>query len=58
MPIEPYESDKWRQQVRQDALLAWAEYRATGLHLTAEEADIWLAQLQDGEDAEPPATHR
>ena len=58
MPIEPCEWEKWRQQVRQDALAAWEGYQATGLHVTAEEADAWLARLEDGEDREPPATHR
>jgi predicted transcriptional regulator len=58
MPIEPCEWEKWRQQVRQDALAAWESYQATGLHVTAEEADTWLVRLEDGEDREPPATHR
>jgi len=42
----------------QDALAAWAEYRATGLHVTAEEADAWLAKLEAGKDAAPPKCHR
>jgi predicted transcriptional regulator len=57
MPIVQYEPEERREQLRQDALAAWAEYRATGLHVTAEEADAWLAQLEAGEDAEPPAAH-
>jgi predicted transcriptional regulator len=57
--IEQYvEREERRERVRQDALTAWAEYQATGLHVTAEEADAWLAQLEAGEDGEPPATHR
>ncbi len=57
--IEQYvEREERREQVRQDALAAWAEYEATGQHVTAEEADAWLARLEDGEDVEPPATHR
>lgn len=57
--IEQYvEREERRQQVRQDALAAWAEYEASGQHVTAEEADAWLAQLEAGEDAEPPPTHR
>jgi predicted transcriptional regulator len=56
--IEQYvEREERRQQVRQDALAAWAEYQATGQHVTAEEADAWLAQLEAGEDAQPPPTH-
>lgn len=46
-----------REQFRQDALVAWAEYQATGLHVTAEEADAWLAKLEAGEDAEAPECH-
>lgn len=34
-----------REQFQQDALVAWNEYRAKGLHVTAEEADAWLAKL-------------
>jgi predicted transcriptional regulator len=57
--IEQYvEREERREQLRQDALAAWAEYQATGLHITAEEADAWLAQLEAGEDAEPPPVHR
>ncbi|MBV6304468.1 CopG family ribbon-helix-helix protein [Candidimonas humi] len=46
-----------REASRQDALRAWQEYQSTGLHLTLEEADAWLAKLEAGEDAEPPACH-
>jgi len=49
------ERNKQREKFRQDALTAWADYRATGRHVTAEEADSWLAQLEAGEDAEPPS---
>jgi predicted transcriptional regulator len=46
-----------REQFRQDALAAWDEYRATGLHVTADRADEWLAKLEAGEDAEAPECH-
>ena len=46
-----------REAFRQDTLKAWEEYRATGLHVTADEADAWLAQLEQGKDIEPPACH-
>lgn len=46
-----------REAFRQDTLKAWEEYRATGLHVTANEADAWLAQLEQGNDIEPPACH-
>jgi predicted transcriptional regulator len=56
--IEQYvEREERREEFRQDALAAWAEYQATGLHVTAEEADAWLARLEAGEDAEPPECH-
>jgi predicted transcriptional regulator len=49
--------EEQREQLRQQALTAWAEYQATGLHATAEEADAWLARLEAGEEADPPACH-
>jgi predicted transcriptional regulator len=56
--IEQYvEREERREQLRQDALAAWAEYQARGQHVTAEEADAWLARLELGEDAEPPSPH-
>jgi predicted transcriptional regulator len=56
--IEQYvEREERREQLREDALAAWTEYQATGRHVTAEEADAWLARLEAGEDAEPPLPH-
>ncbi|MEX0696140.1 MAG: ribbon-helix-helix protein, CopG family [Dongiaceae bacterium] len=53
--IEQYVGrEEARERLRQDALAAWSEYQATGRHVTAEEADAWLARLEAGEDAEPP----
>ncbi|MCF1482910.1 MULTISPECIES: CopG family ribbon-helix-helix protein [Rhizobium/Agrobacterium group] len=53
--IEQYvEREEQRQQIHQDALDAWKEYQATGLHVTAQDADIWLAKLEAGEDLDPP----
>jgi len=46
-----------REQLRAEALTAWNDYQATGLHVTAEEADAWLAKLESGEDAEAPECH-
>lgn len=51
------EREEKREAFRQDALKAWEEYRTTGLHATAEEADAWLARLEDDQDAEPPECH-
>jgi predicted transcriptional regulator len=46
-----------REQLRQDALAAWAEYQTTGLHVTAGEADAWLARLETGKRAAIPKCH-
>ncbi len=56
--IEQYvEREEKREQLRQDALAAWTNFQTTGLHVTAEEADAWLARLEAGEDAAPPKCH-
>ena len=56
--IEQYvEREEKRESFKQDALQAWKEYQETGLHLTHEEADAWLARLEEGEDTEPPPCH-
>jgi len=56
--VEQYvEREEKREAFRQDALAAWNDYQATGLHATAEEADAWLAKLEAGEDAEAPSCH-
>ena len=56
--VEQYvEREEKREQLRQAAQLAWAHYQETGLHVTAEEADAWLAKLEAGEDAAPPQCH-
>lgn len=47
-----------REQFRQDALTAWADYETTGLYVTAEEAEAWLAKLEAGKDAAPPKCRR
>ncbi len=54
---EYVEREEKREALRQDARRSWEEYQATGLHLTLEEADEWLAQLADGKDTEPPECH-
>lgn len=51
------EREEKREAFKQNALRAWEEYQRTGLHLTLEEADAWLAKLEAGEDAELPACH-
>src|SRR6218665_4020098 len=46
-----------REAFRQATLKAWQEYRTTGLHVSADEADAWLAQLEQVKDIEPPECH-
>ena len=56
--VEQYVArEEKREQLRQDALAAWNHYETTGLHVTAEEADAWLAKLEAGDDAEAPECH-
>ena len=51
------EREEKREAFRQDTFKAWEEYRTTGLHVTSDEAEAWLAQLEQGHDVEPPACH-
>jgi predicted transcriptional regulator len=51
------EREERREAFRQDGLRAWQEYQSTGLHVTAAEADAWLAKLEQGHDIEPPQPH-
>ena len=51
------EREEQREALRRDAAQAWADYKKTGLHTTHEEADAWLAGLEQGQDAEPPKCH-
>ncbi len=46
-----------REQMLADVKAASEEYDRTGLHVTWEEADAWLAKLQAGEEASPPECH-
>jgi predicted transcriptional regulator len=56
--VEEYvEREEKREQLRQDALAAWEGYQATGLHVTAGEADAWLAKLETGKRAAAPKCH-
>lgn len=40
-----------------EAVEAWEEYELTGLHITSDEANVWLDQLVQGLDVEPPECH-
>ena len=53
--VEQYvEREEKSEKFRQDALAAWTNYQATGLYVTAAEADKWLAKLEAGKNAPPP----
>ena len=51
------EREEKHESFRQDGIRAWNEYQATGLHVTSEEADAWLAELEEGKSVEPPKCH-
>lgn len=55
--IQYVEREEKRESFRQDTLKAWEEYRTTGLHVSSDEADAWLSDLEQGNDIEPPQCH-
>lgn len=54
---EYVEREEKREAFRQDGIRAWEEYQATGLHVTFDEADAWLAKLENGQDSTLPECH-
>lgn len=52
--VQYVEREEKREEFHQSALAAWAEYQATGQHVTSEDADAWLAKLEAGEDVGLP----
>ncbi len=54
---EYVEREETREALEASALTAWEEFQATGAHVTADEADDWLARLEAGEEAPPPECH-
>ena len=56
--IEQYlDREEKRQAFLQAGKNSWEHSQATGQHVTGEEADAWLAQLESGKDIEPPECH-
>lgn len=51
------EREEARGAFRAAGLDAWQQYQVTGLHVTHEDADAWLARLQAGEEAALPRGH-
>ncbi len=52
--VDPEEN---REAFRLDSQLAWEASHANGLHVTADEADGWMAALERGTDFEAPECH-
>ena len=52
------EREEKQATFRENALNTWQEYQLTGLHISHQEADAWLAKLAAGEDVEPPECHQ
>ena len=46
-----------REAFRAAGLQAWEQYQVTGVHVTHNEADAWLASLQSGEQVPVPEGH-
>lgn len=56
--VEQYDERRAaRRKFREEGMAAWDDYIATGLHLTGDEVDRWLARIESGEDVDPPACH-
>lgn len=55
---DPEERVQRLASLRAAACEAWGDYQRTGLHVTAAEADAWMAQLESGAEAEAPECHR
>jgi predicted transcriptional regulator len=51
------EREQLRKQFNEETQASWDHYQATGLHLTDEEMDAWVAKLVAGEDAPMPECH-
>ena len=55
--VQYVDREEKREAFRQDALKTWIDFRENGLHVTADEADAWMGQLEQGNDVEPPHAH-
>jgi predicted transcriptional regulator len=57
--IQQYvEREEKRENFRQDAIKAWDDFQATGLHATAEEVHAWLASWGTDDELPAPTCHR
>lgn len=56
--IQQYvEREEKREAYRQDAIRAWNEYHATGLHVTEEEVMAWVESWGTENELPPPVCH-
>ncbi len=51
---ESVEQKEKRKSLKRDAVEVWQDYQQTGQHVTAQEADVWLEKLENGDVAELP----
>jgi predicted transcriptional regulator len=51
------EREEVRESFRQEALASWADYQATGLHLTGDEVQAWLSIWGAEAGSELPSCH-
>jgi len=57
--IEQYvEREEKREAFRRDALRAWEDYQATGLHATAAEVEKWLSSWGTDNETPAPTCHK
>ena len=52
------EREEKRETCRQDALKAWKEYRASGLHVTGDEVMAWLDTWGEESEQAAPVCHK
>lgn len=53
--IQYVDREEKREAFRRETLKAWEGFRSTGQHVTGDQADPWLAELEQGNDVDPPA---
>ncbi len=56
--LEYIDREEKREQFHKDAIQAWENYQTDGLHLSHDEVEQWLDQLESGKNAEIPKCHR
>lgn len=52
------EREEKREELNRNTLMAWEEFQATGLHVTAEEVDKWLSSWGTENELPAPVWHR